>query len=98
MRCIVECTPINILQLFCWPMTSFHHLPYDYLHPFRSWQYAYKNFDCYATANKGLYKPDELHSSVVKGHTLSSYVIDAKANQGVYCITAWCMSLNHTTT
>ena len=25
MRCMVECTPINVLQLFCWPMTPPTH-------------------------------------------------------------------------
>ena len=24
-RCMVECTPIEVWQLFCWPMTPFHH-------------------------------------------------------------------------
>ena len=46
MRCMVECTPINVLQLLCWPITSFHHQPitisYDHLHSSHSWQYAYK--------------------------------------------------------
>ena len=27
MRCMVECTPINALQLFWWPITPFHHRP-----------------------------------------------------------------------
>ena len=25
MRYRVECTPINVLQLFCWHMTPYHH-------------------------------------------------------------------------
>ena len=36
MRCMVECTPINILQLFCWPMTLLSSLGYPmitYTHP-----------------------------------------------------------------
>ena len=27
MRCMVKCTPIKVLQPFCWPMTPFHHWP-----------------------------------------------------------------------
>ena len=27
MRWMVECTPINVLQPFCWPTTPFHHRP-----------------------------------------------------------------------
>ena len=27
MRGMVECTPINVLQLFFWPMTPYHHCP-----------------------------------------------------------------------
>ena len=28
MRCMVECTPIKVLQLvICWPMTPSHHWP-----------------------------------------------------------------------
>ena len=31
MRCTVECTPVKVVQLFCWSMTPFNHLilPYE---------------------------------------------------------------------
>ena len=44
---IVACTPIKVMQLFCWPMTPLIiGLPYDHPHPSGSWQLAYKNFGC----------------------------------------------------
>ena len=38
MRCMVECTKINVLQLFCWPMghdplPSLGYLMITYTHP-----------------------------------------------------------------
>ena len=44
---MVECTPIKVLQLFCWPMTPLIiNLPYDHPHLSGSRQFAYKNFGC----------------------------------------------------
>ena len=58
MRYMVECTPIKVLQLFCWPWPPFViGLPYDYPHPSGSREFAYKNFGYYAMANNVIYWP-----------------------------------------
>ena len=48
MYVMVKCTPIKVIQLFCWPMTPLIiGLPYNHPHPSGSRQFAYKNFGCY---------------------------------------------------
>ena len=43
MRCTVECTPIKVLQLFCWSMTPYHCWPtYDHPCPSDNRKFAYK--------------------------------------------------------
>ena len=38
LMCMVKCTQVKILQLFCWPIT----LHYNYL--ISTWKFAYKKY------------------------------------------------------
>ena len=64
MRCMVECTQINVLQLFCWPITPSHHWPTLRLpiHPVAG--NLPINFSWWAMANKYIYYVYNHHTYV----------------------------------